>query len=761
MRTLGPLLLGLLVGLVVGAGVMKLLAEAPVALPWPESGGSARVVRADDESVSFPVAPPAAAIEAERVAVSHSVEAPASVLLETARVARSAPRPARASGDKAIRGRVTRSGGLGVEGVVVRAQRHHEEPVLESSQLGGAPPPSETLDRAIEEAVVAWYRASGGEIETTTDRDGHYEMTGLLPGSWSVQAWVRGFEVASRGECWVEPDATVDFVAKPVARLPIAIALPDGREAPRAAVEWRRAGSQRDDCERALWTPTDRELPLLAGRWEVRATLGSPGGGPEWEQLLASGWSAVTIAEAVAPSPLRLALTGARGIRGSVQLSEGWGTDALVHLVRAPGGADLDLKELFGEVHERRSEPVDGDGYLFMDVEPGTWVVGLSRTWRGAVVAHAVVEVADTMVVHDFVAPPLDASLLLLARVLAADGEPVDDVAFALEVERGNGSSSGGVDAQRRPDGAWSVPLDSFDMVDLSREWKEDVVVTLTVSSDEFGSRSIELEPGARQVEVRFLPPARLLATIVGYAGSGREGKLDLALDRSIGDGEFEDDFGGSGGIAVDGTRTFEALEPGVWRLRLTLASEEWWDRRTLAVVEVALASGDNAATVAIPALFDVAVDVGDRDGWMVLRSESTDEQLRSEVKDGRVAFEGIVAGDYALQSWGRTHEMMRLRVPVAGPLRFAPLKIDAWRVELDDDGELERFGFRKDDRIVGIDGQEFESGTQMQGLLLLALGKSEVVCEVDRGGTRVKVTASPQALQAAQHSGELAPTAR
>jgi len=771
MRTLGPLLLGLVVGVVAGVGATKLLVDPPSSLPLP-AAAAPRVARADDETARhsaadapFPSAPPA--VEAERVIAPAVATAPSGVVDEAMRAARSAPAAARPQGDRVIRGRVARADGSGVEGVVMRARRTDGRPREPGpSSLGNAAPPPDPLDRAVQRAIESWYEQAGRRAETTTDGDGRYELAQLPAGKWWLEPWCAGFAIdtAAGGQPEVEPDATIDFLATPIERLPIAVALPDGGAPPRAALVIKSGSRNRGDVT-SLWTPDARELALKPGSYELRATLGDPEVGPAWSDVLASDWTTVTIVAGIAPSPLRLALRGAPGVRGRIVYPPGLKQgNALVRLAPAPASGEPDLAALANDGSVPNSWAGQGT-YLFRDVAPGRWVVAVSKSWGERIVAHAVVEVRDAMVVQDLVIPAADSATSLVVKVVDPDGALVDDCDFQLGVAKENqGSTSSHASAERKPNGNWWVSLGVVYDVDLAKPWPSGTNVTLTVSTSRFGSKSVPVPSGTRALQVRFAAPAKLRATIAGYEGSGREGKLHLSLDPADLDEHAPRAWVQGAGVAADGTQLFGPVESGAWRLKLELQTKQQWNRRRLATLDLQLAPGDNAATIAIPSLSDVVVEAVGRQGGMMLQDPKTKEGWHEQLDaDGRVTFEAMPAGDYVLQSFGGAFEMMRVRVPTAGVVRFEPMVINAARVTIEKrDGTLANAGFEDGDLIVGIDGQEFESSMQMQGLLMQSLGKAKVVFAVERGSRRLTIEVNPrEMLDGNKHGGSIEPTGR
>ena len=175
--------------------------------------------------------------------------------------------------------------------------------------------------------------------------------------------------------------------------------------------------------------------------------------------------------------------------------------------------------------------------------------------------------------------------------------------------------------------------------------------------------------------------------------------------------------------------------------------------------------AGQNTASVAIPSVSDLVVAAGDRKGSLMLQSLATHENFFEQLDaNGGVTYEALAAGDYTLQTFGvGPFEMMRVRVPHGGVLRFEPMVVNAALVSIADRaGTLAKAGFEDGDLIVGIDGAEFTSSQQLQGILMQALAKATLAFDVERGGRRLKIEVVPgEMIDPSKHGGSITPTTR
>ncbi|MBL8842162.1 MAG: hypothetical protein JNL90_11620 [Planctomycetes bacterium] len=759
MKGLAPLIAGLVLGVVAGAAVGPLLlgerqspALAPLAAPRSSSDPSASATSrssSTDPASAAPATP--APVDATRVDAPATGAAPASVVDAAVEVVRSAPRPARRTGSGRIEGRIARLDGSGVEGVVVRGSLQPGEWGIGASRTGREPPRLEPLEDAVRRAVDSWYEQGSRRVETTTDRDGRYVLSDLASGRWRLEPWLDGFAIEASGALQPEvaTDGTLDFVAMPVERLVVDVTLPDGSPPPRAALLVTSRSGTGNSESRQLWTP-GCDLRFKPGSYDLRAALGEQPMGPAWPELLTSAPVEVRIAAGTAPAPIRLALRASPGVRGRVTFPPGARRNqGLVKIAPAPASGVPDLVALAQHHANDDVQWLQRDDYVFKDRAPGRYVVGVARSWNERILAHAVVEIADAMVVADLVVPPPDPAASLVVKLLDPDGALLDSAEFQWSVVRRNGgSSSSGAEAELKSNGnfwvAWSLVGD----VDLLAPWPDDVTVQLIVNHSRYGRKAVDVAKGTRALQVRYSSPATLLAAIDGFVGSGYEARLSMTLE-SVGE-DAAPSFSNQRSLGADGTQQFGPVESGRYRLTLRVQGDNAWERRVIANREVELAPGENRASIALPTLCDVVIAVPGGAGSISLQGGPGHENFYATLDgEGIAAFKAMPAGDYVAQLHGGDGmQMMQLRLPASGVVRFEPMVVNAMRVLLDHrDGKLAAMGFEDGDLLVGVDGVEFESSQQLQMAVMQVIGKKEAKFTVERGRRRVELAVDPRAL--------------
>lgn len=780
-RPAGLLVVGVLFGAIVGGCVGFLVWGADGTRPVADARERTSSTRAApfEERSATPVAEPAA-VAAERSAAAHGdrTAAPASVLDDAVEFARQAPPPASSRGTKTIRGRIVDRDARPVVGAIVRALREAEATRMPSaSSLGESAPAAARLEDAVKRAVEAFYDRAADRRETQSDANGEYALTELRDGRWRVQAWQTGFSLTALPSDEVRPDATVDFTATPVVPCAIDVALPDGTTPSAALLSIRRPGADRWSREE-LWSRERPRVALAVGEWELRATLGDPQSGPSWPDYLASKPARVTAEAERAVGPIALRLEGTPGIRGTIVDRRGGDRHVMVKLLALARGAEPDLK-LLARSDSSHHWSTDGT-YAFTDLTAGRYVVGVAANWQDRIRAHAVVEVGAGMVVQDLEIPPLDRAKCIVARVLDPAGRAVDDVDFVLEVATSRGSSAGGVEAERRPDGSWWIPLESREeLIRDDGSLVPDATITITARSESFGDTSAEVAAtGVSEVELRFGAAASLVATIAGYAGSGFEGRLNLSV-RAIEDEEDARHFWGMSGETVrpDGTQEFGALAPGRYRVDLSLqdGGDRFGGGTSLGHLDLTLVAGENRATLAIPTLHSLTVLVPDGATGQVrlqrIAGEGEEEvdwsggQQADIDAQGRAVFKELLAGKYSVSiEFDEFDELddlaelgygddsageMEVTVPAAtGAVRFKPAVLNALVVWVqDEEGQLARAGFEGGDILVAVDGERFEKASAMKEAIAARLAKKSITFTVVRGGETLELVVESSVL--------------
>jgi len=757
-RSVGPLIAGALLGAALGAAAAWLALgggeppELEAAAKEPRGAGRPAAGGADGATSVEPVMV-AAPVEVERaVGARGDSAAPTDLIDRVTALARRAPAADARRGDRVLRGRATDARGRPLAGVVIRATRHGDEQPgkPEPSRTGQAAPPAPSLEEAVRSAVESYYEHASDFREATTDADGRYLIAELRPGRYGVEAWREGFRLhdpdGRAGD--VRPDVTVDFLAKSVVPVKVDVRLPGGSQAPAAYVWSTERG--KGNSESGGWSPAEPTIALPPGEHELRASLGDPNSGPPWPEFLTAEAAKLTVAEGVAPAAVTLTLKGEPGVRGRVRLADGTAPPhAQVRLLAQPSGAP-DLKRL-AEDPEAKSWWTENGEYLFRELAPGRYVVGMSRDWRNRILAHAVVEVGAGMVTQDLVVPDLDPSTCVVVRATGPDDELLSEVNFQWRVEREKNQWQGDTLPQRKGPGVWWLPLEAVGSNDFDslKPWPPQTRLFLVAWSGGFGSMGVEVFQGTRSVDLRFAPPATLHVTVPGYVGGPYVGRVNFSLERA-GEGIHKLGWGGGGAPGgSDGVAKIGPLQAGRHRLVMTISEkgQQRWNQSEAASMELSLVPGDNHVAMSIPALHSLVVRMpAGSEGRLTLQMIGrTSQRARSaEVpKDGVATFTELPPGEWRLTCMGGASPgVMHVSVPSGGPVDYEPMVVNALRAVVQDGaGQLAAAGFQDGDLVVAVEGKEIASFLDLQLLSTAARMAKSLTLTVQRGAERIPLT--------------------
>lgn len=764
-KSLIPMAVGLLVGAIAGAGAMTLFGggDAP-ALSAQALTRDTRRAGADDANGSFAPTPATVdpAVSAARIERATSSTAIPSELSEgVGELIRRAPEQNHATGDKTLKGRVVDARGNAMAGVVLRAVRTGDAVPAKPNvaAIGRSAPPPPTLEEAVRAAISGWYESGGEYHQVETGGDGRYELAALRDGQYQLSIWKDGWVFDSehgRGEASVRPDATIDWNGKTVRAQALVVKLPDGSGAPCANLEYRKQG--RDDSEGWQgWLASQPTIMLEPGRWDVRATLGHPQSGPAWPEYMVSAWQKIAIVEGEAGEAITLTLEGKPGLRGRVVLSTGGSPpQALIKLKRLEPGerADPDaMKDNDDEGGSIQTQWINGGEFSFVDLKAGHFLLTAQRFWNAPILVHAEVDIAEKMVENDLVMPELDVATCIVATVRATDGTLLPEANFQWRFDRGSGGSNhNDCTADRREVGVWWLPLEAAKQGDFDPlgAWPSDSHLYLIVSHADYGATAVEVFGATRNVDIKFGPPATLVVTVPGFAGSDFDGQINFGLNRI---GKGIDSVGwGAGGQPnkEEGLARLGPVEAGRWKLVMWMSSSKRnrWNQFEAASADITLTPGENQATMSMPTLYSLILRVPEGVEGQINMEQSGKNQGRRWIygevnKDGgrpQVTFDDIPAGDYRVTlNNGPNPGVMTISVPSGGIVEWSPAPINALRVVFGDKPEgAAGLGFHDGDLITSIDGKEVASSVDLQVLWTLARASRELELVLQRGDAPV-----------------------
>ena len=745
----------LVIGLAGGMLGGKLIGSAPARA---ESAVPVVAPKAEPSAVAPPVALAAPPQRSERV-VANAMPAPDAARVSEEELAGalervSPPAIAASVGSGVIAGRVIDEDGRPLPGAVVVATRRSSARVSDPADVGAASPPEPTLEEHLREQAREWAERRAGRRRATTGADGAYALDALdADAGYDLRAYAEGYVVEALGSWYgVAPGNRVEFTARRVAEIPVQLVYAHGGAPEEGVVRVKRG----DDTTSYEWSAQQPNVRLADGRVVVRGYAGSVRSSSYSDSDLDSEHASEEVSIDVTQNgvePIRLVLEPRTGVRGRVVDDWGSGLQRLrAFALPVPSDGDVDLKALAGS---NRSTYVSGGRYALLDLGPGRWAVGLG-TWNGPVIVHEVVDVDAGVIELDLVIPRPDPENNLVVRAFGPAGRPLRDVDFDLRHEYANGSSSGNAEARRAPDGSyWLQPSSSGGSRgggDFFAPWPDGTKWTLIARHAQLGSRTVELEEGQRELELRFAEPVSIRVVVEGYAGSGREGKLSVdaqpVRDGEVGENTRWHAHRGGTNLSADGEARFEHLEPGTWRVTLSTGTEPWGGE-ALVSRDVTVAAGEQVVTLSLPVLHDVHVYApGLQPGTYLWLREAEEKETGRTMwfgngrnthvgDDHRAVFESVKAGEHILGGNG-IHEEIRVVVP-CGEIFVEARTPDCMRVTIGDvEGLLHQAGLRSGDLIVGANAKSFTEASEAWEALQ---GGGEVPLMVLRDGKTIDVT--------------------
>jgi len=552
------------------------------------------------------------------------------------------------TGNKKITGTVRDAAGEPVAGVVVTAS-----PVVRPAGLTMAarrtrerPHLDRDLGEVARDAVELELWRRNARHSATTRADGSYAIEGLADLPHELAAFHERYTIKPVSQTGkVEPDAVVDFVARPAVEVRVEVRRPDGEAVESAWVSWKGpAGTGWD-----YWTPEPGTVRLPVGSYTLKAQVWVPE--PMQSEPLEKEIGAQPPEE-----PLVLTLENRRVLTAQVTFPEGFeipeGID--FRLKRLTGSERIDPDALTRDMFPRNSARIRAGRAEWYDLEPGRYLVAAFYAHRG-LLAHAIATVDEGSSEVELLAQDPASGPHLQVTLLGPDGKTTNLRAqFQVALGAGPRLRYAKPDVIRRTDGTWLVLLPPVGD-------RPGDTATLRVSTKEYGVAQETFNPrNPGSLRVRFKNAAHFSLTVDGFTGSSVEGRLYAGL------------VGQTGVVAVrqispDGSCDLAWHQPGEYSVLLFLRSgrERWPIRR----LQVSLGTTKQRRTISVPSLHTLTVRLGRgvRPNVVVLRSSDPRiGQLRVQARPrARVAtFKDLAPGSYTVTCSGKR---LDLRVPAPG----------------------------------------------------------------------------------------------
>jgi len=542
-------------------------------------------------------------------------------------------------GDGVISGHVRLEDGTPIPGAMVRT---YARPPSEWKRAERTAPLAERLEKSARQ--LRWDDAT--RREATTASDGSYALSRLVDGEHMVTATASGFSMrrALGSMARVTTGDTVDFVAKPQTTITFRIVGPGGVVPDEAKITFKSGnnshtrGWRTSQTEHSL-APMNKTLIVTAGEFEELRSEPRP------FKIEAGDKDRVVEVE----------LFSRPGVGGRLKFEGPTPQNAArVRIMRIRTGSKPTSAQLLEAEEQAWLHGHNEYRFSFHDLSPGTYALGVGREYD-RVDAIEIVEVGDEFARVEIAVPDYDRNACIEILALSPDGVPVTEFQVTLSWKSEGSSSSRGVNAVVRPDGAIWVPF-------ATQHDRKSGTHTVKLTSNEWGSIVREFTPRAgTRIDFQFVEPSRSTVVIAGYAGSAIEGRVKVGI-RGEGETATRAD------VSVDGMgrAILPPLAPGSYELSLRRKSR-FHNGPVLSTVTVNLTSGEREIPVAIPALHSLTVELsGDVGGRRV--SISGAEHFQSQVvtpdENGRVEFDLLPAGEYTVNIYGGTAGTKKVTIP-------------------------------------------------------------------------------------------------
>lgn len=741
-----PVLVGVVLGLLVGALLGYMLAPRDVARAKGNSADGA----ADSAGVQDPPAN-GSVKEGSKCSVRPDPK-PAdttannpSASLKDAIDGIKVQTPARGSG--VISGKVALANGSPLPGVTLTANAHIP---FDSKQ-------DPSLEEEVRGVVTRRKLSENAKRSAKSDEQGHYSIEGIGDYTYWIAASLDGykFEPTDHDAMYrSKAGATVDFVASPIFILTVEILLPTGGQPDEASVNYQKTASDgRMSGSGYTWESAKPTLELDPGTYRFTATSG------EFEEFVAP---AVTVDIGTGKATkVTLKLESKPSIVGKLTLPPDMGEDEniRVNVLKFEGAQAPSPEAVLSSRKYAWPEKHNGWTYKIGDLVAGNYVVAAVRD--GKIAASATTVVSQGVVRVDLALASRNRADYVVVHVLAPDGSAVEGVSISAGYRMGSGSGTKGGNFRREKDGSYWVPHNEPERGERS---EGNLSYFVEVFSAKYGTKEATYEKTAvSEVTVQFATPAFVTVTIVGYDTFEGKDRLRVQL-RGGGEGQPGRRFTNSEPGENEGAkRRLGPVEPGSYEITLLLVESDRDFRPVIIAVEaVTLKAGEQEATISVPALYTVRVQLKETKSGRQVRLESerrNEARLSAETDDQGVAtFKNVPAGTYEIRV---DRKRMTLVVSANADVSFEPVDANAIRVEIKNtEGYAASLGLQTGDLIVAVNGTKFTSEAQMGGLLEGLADEKSVKFTVARGASEFEVEAEVQKLFK-DRSAELKPVAR
>lgn len=677
--------------------------------------------------------------------------APDAVVAQAMDIAGGLANDRRGRGDKVIEGVVQDEDGEPVAGVLIQA-RPIDRSLPSRVDRGEATAKQRSLEEVVQDAVDAYYRGERSAVEAKTDAEGCYRVEGLLDLRYDVSAWLEGCDVTARDGGRVQAGGTVNFVLRPVSKMTFDVLLPDGSRPERASIRWNREGAN-GRSGNDLWESSRPQIDIPSeGFFKVTASIQ----GDLREDLglshdLESSQESFSLDVGAPRETITLQLRGRPKIRGRVRIPHpSIANTARIWygLIPKDGAADEGWLRDFGQSARVRSGRFETE-----NLSNGTYAIASAPHAELDMGKIERVEVSGVDVEIDLEIAPVPAEKCIVVVGTDGRGRGIADLNFSYEMKvLDDDEQSGWVQTMSRGGGEFWVVPDKTLKEFMEGRGKPGAQVEVTLNVSRLGSQKVALSPGRRRIDVSFKSGASVLVTVAAFSVDDHFEKMSARLERRSDDPDRDDswDWIDNEEVREDGTVKLGPTEPGEHRVRLWLDIRVQGGRSDeVPVGEARFSVGEDdlAITASMIPLYRLMVRFEEEtNGNVSLQNDKEDMYLWASVRDKKVEFRNVPAGEYSLHHYDNGNQRMTVRIPEQQDVVFRAEDATCLRVHIYGSGTYKEIGFKDGDVIVAVNGKQFEKAELLNAQMMI-VDKESAKLTVYRDGGTIQLNYDPSLL--------------
>ncbi len=505
-----------------------------------------------------------------------------------------------------------------------------------------AGPTDEDLDAMARKMIARQRWLREGRKYARTAADGTHEITGLGPNKWTLHAYKEGlqFQPTSGNAYGAEPGATVNFTGTAIVRVSVDVRLADGSRPAVATILAQVRTESTSSTSNEMWLASEPWIELRPQPYELLA-MTEAGRSRAQRVTIEAGKQVSLVFELESRPSLRVKVVPPEELAAITP-------EAMA--LRFAGSEPPEPSRLRRE-GMRRS---DREAVLWQDLDPGNYLIGAAYSHDSPVAVTKVVEVRDGVAEHELRLPPVDPKEYLVVRALGPDGGSPGPLHFTLAYRSERRTSGSGANPFTRADGAHLLRRPTPE--------EESGGTYSIIAEGPLGRVEKAYDPAdLREILLRFETPAYLDVAIGGYEASPHAGWLNVELSRR--------DAKGGSWRAVEakpdphGRCRLGPVQPGTYDVACSTIPESW----PIAPAPIELRSGEQAATVAAPALHSLTVRRrGERSRTITIRPKDfVGRTVQREITGDSTTFERMPQGRYEVWVHGTSRgEPVEVNVP-------------------------------------------------------------------------------------------------